>query len=113
MASIEINKVTSFVTASLSGRSVIASCLPGADHSLSLVSIPQVTGVVGGVGVSGVVSERPTKAPMARATQAFGYALAAAGAERRRPGANGSTAVVTQQHKMWAIRGLEPWRDPA
>ncbi len=116
MASIiEITKLTSVATTTEAGRPAIASCLLGTGVSLSLTSTLRVTGVFGAARVSGVVSERPTQAPVAEAAQAFGYASAAngAGLQNQDPGANGDTTALTQHHKMWAFRGLEPWRDPA
>ncbi|WP_329122511.1 hypothetical protein [Streptomyces sp. NBC_01465] len=56
-------------------------------------------------------NERPTQAPEAAVAkaQAKAYAFAATGA------GFGSTTQqqMTQHHKMWAFRGLEPWSDPA
>ncbi|WP_330173721.1 hypothetical protein OG875_09175 [Streptomyces sp. NBC_01498] len=52
-------------------------------------------------------NERPIKALAAEAaaTEATAYAVAAAGAESKKQ--------TKQHHTMWAIRGPEPWSDPA
>jgi len=85
----------------LTERSVNASCL--------LDSRVPGTGLSGaGVGRD----ERPTKALAAVAVPAQGltyaFAVAANGA-----GAARQKFQKTQQHAMWAFRGLKPWRYPA
>ncbi|MBA0051473.1 hypothetical protein E0L36_11390 [Streptomyces sp. AJS327] len=80
----------------MTDRSVICACLLGSNH---------------GTGLSGVMlggAERPTKALAVAAetaqvrAYAFASAIAGAGAESQRT-----------QRRMWAFRGLEPWREPA
>jgi hypothetical protein len=99
---------TGFASASkLTDQSVAASCLLGYSPLGTILSgIPAVRLASGtGLGVS-ERNLRPTQAPEAvAAAQAKTYAFAAAGAGAR---------TQTQHHpKMWAFRGLEPWRDPA
>ncbi|MFI1222378.1 MULTISPECIES: hypothetical protein [unclassified Streptomyces] len=54
-------------------------------------------------------NERPIEAPaaaVAKAAKAQAYAFAAAGAGAK-------TQTQHQNHTKWAIRGPEPWSDPA
>jgi hypothetical protein len=61
-----------------------------------------------GLPVLAARDERPMVAldAGAAAVEAQTYAYAAASAERKRQ-------TTQHHHKMWAIRGLEPWSDPA
>ncbi|MEV8334102.1 hypothetical protein OG501_12645 [Streptomyces niveus] len=81
------------------GTSFIATALSGASAGrINPVTLP----VTGG-------NERPSKALAAEvAAEAQAYAFAAAGAESKK-----QTKQTKQHHTMWAIRGPEPWRDPA
>ncbi|MCF6523477.1 hypothetical protein [Streptomyces sp. JJ36] len=95
--------ISFITTARKTDRSAVSTCLLGSRFD--------------GTGVSGVVlggrerllgNERPTKAPAAAAkaqacAYAFGFAANGAGEGRQKQ----------QHHLMWAIRGHEPWRDPA
>ncbi|MET4926912.1 hypothetical protein P3L51_31935 [Streptomyces sp. PSRA5] len=80
------------------GSSFIATGLSGASAGrVNPVTLP----VTGG-------NERPSKAlaaEVAAAAQAKAYEFAAVGAE--------SMKQTKQHHTMWAIRGPEPWSDPA
>lgn len=110
----EITAVTLIAGTTGSGRKAVASCLLGSGFPTSLAAFAQVSGRFGGARVSRVVFDRPTWASAAEAAQTSGYAFAADGAGHRIRPANADTTVKLQQHrKMWAFRGLEPWRDPA
>lgn len=105
-------------TAKMTDRSVVSACsldvlrpgLLATDGSsfiataLSGVSADRINPVV--LPATGG-NERPTKALAAEvaAAEATAYAFAAAGAESKKQ--------TKQHHTMWAIRGPEPWRDPA
>ncbi len=109
----EITAVAPVVTTIGSGHTAIASCLFGAG-SPSFAFALRGTGVFTDKRDLGGVSERPTGAPVAQAAQIFGYAAAADGAGHRELLAGEAKAAANQQlSKMWAFRGLEPWRDPA
>jgi hypothetical protein len=106
---ITINISTSSAVKS-TDRSVVLSCLLGFSNlGTGLSGIP--TGrSASGVSLAGLPvrerNQRPTEAPEAvAAAQAEAYASAATGA--------GTRTQLTHHHKMWAFRGLEPWRDPA
>lgn len=81
------------------GSSFTATRLSGAGR-ISPVTLPVTGANEGG-------NERPIKALAAEvaAAEATAYAFAAAGAELKKQ--------TKQHHTMWAIRGPEPWRDPA
>ncbi|MFC8077657.1 hypothetical protein ACFUN8_19220 [Streptomyces sp. NPDC057307] len=83
------------------GSSFIATALSGARAGrINPVTLPVASVVTGG-------NERPSKALAAEvaAAQAKAYEFAAAGAESKKQ--------TKQHHTMWAIRGPEPWSDPA
>lgn len=94
------------ITTKLTGHEVIASCLPGfrstaalsGAFAMSEAAMPRER-----------VDERPTQAPAV---------LAAAAAHAAAYAANGAGHQLfgqqkTQLHSMWALRGLDPWSDPA
>ncbi|MEV0780015.1 hypothetical protein ACIBLA_36230 [Streptomyces sp. NPDC050433] len=115
MISITSNFVS---TVKMTDRSVVSAC------SLDVLR-PGLLATTGsafiGTGLSGVSAgrtnpvalpvtggnERPSKALAAEvaAAEAKAYAFAAAGAESKKQ--------TKQHHTMWAIRGPEPWSDPA
>jgi hypothetical protein len=90
-------------------RSVVVSCLLGFSNlGTGLSGIPAVRSASVASLVDLCVRERnqrPTQAPEAVGAQAKAYAFAATGA--------GTRTQMTHHPKMWALRGLEPWRDPA
>ncbi|MGK5626913.1 hypothetical protein [Streptomyces sp. URMC 123] len=102
----------------LAGRTVVASCLPGA---LAF----RGTGVSGGADVRHVergtvaIIDRPVQAPVAAMGQAHAYAPPAPGADLQLKWTNGAflatglSSAAEQYFTMRAFRGLEPWRDPA
>ncbi|GGK27386.1 hypothetical protein GCM10011583_69280 [Streptomyces camponoticapitis] len=110
---------SSFVsTAKMTDLSVVSACSLDVLRSglLATDESPFVaTGLSGfGAGRTNPVAlpvtggnERPNKALAAEvaAAEAKAYAFAAAGAELKKQ--------TKQHHTMWAIRGPEPWSDPA
>lgn len=90
-------------------RSVVVSCLLGFSNpgtGLSGIPAGQSASVASLAGLPvRERNQRPTQAPEAVAA-AEAYAFAPA------DGA-GTRAQLTHHRKMWAFRGLEPWRDPA
>ncbi|ONK11554.1 hypothetical protein [Streptomyces sp. MP131-18] len=88
------------------GREVVRLCVPGG----SRLSGTGMSGVVvahsAAVALRAAAGERPILAPVA--TDAYATTVNVAGAGHQIFGHQ-----KTQLHTMWALRGLNPWSDPA
>ena len=101
---------SSISTAKLTDRSVVSTCMLGASNQGTGLSGIPAGRLASTVSLAGLPirerNERPTKAlEAAVAAQAQAYAFTATGAGFRKQ--------TTQHHLMWAVRGPEPWSDPA
>ncbi|MFI1395130.1 hypothetical protein [Streptomyces sp. NPDC020681] len=102
-------QTSSISTAKVTDRSVASACSLGFSASFNGTGVSGISAALPVSALAGLPvlerNERPTKALEAVAAgKARAYAFAAASAE---------TQKQHQHHTMWAIRGLEPWRDPA
>ncbi|NYV78469.1 hypothetical protein HW445_29695 [Streptomyces sp. UH6] len=100
LCTLAFDRGTGVSASELSGSKISASELFGA-----LVSGNRSESSFAGIPVR-VRDERPTKALEAGVAQAyaFGYAAAGAGALKQ---------TTNHPQMMWALRGPEPWSDPA
>jgi hypothetical protein len=101
----------------LSGHQAVFGCVPGGVRLSG-------TGMSGApvarpafLAVREVAVERPIQAPaVAAAARTDAYDASAAFATNATHGAAPGNQIFGQlktQHPMWALRGLDPWRDPA
>ncbi|MGV9254070.1 hypothetical protein [Streptomyces sp. NPDC003697] len=102
-------KSSFFSTAKMTDRPAVSLCMLGASFQGTGLSGIRAVRPASSVSPAGLPvrerDERPTEALEAVEAQAQAYAFAATGAANRKQ--------TTQHHLMWAIRGPEPWSDPA
>ncbi|WP_246212397.1 hypothetical protein [Streptomyces abyssomicinicus] len=105
LCTLAFDRGTGVSASELSGSKISASELFGTQVSGNQVSGSRSESSFAGIPVR-VRDERPTKALEAGVAQAyaFGYAAAGAGALKQ---------TTTHPQMMWALRGPEPWSDPA
>jgi hypothetical protein len=99
--------INTTISSALAGQKAVAFGQFGS--RLLDVALPGTSGVR---PIASVVRERicarPVQAPVMAVARADAYALTAEGA-----GSQIFGQQKTQLHTMWALRGLNPWSDPA
>ncbi|MGP3970329.1 hypothetical protein [Streptomyces sp. 6N223] len=103
----------------LTGHPAVFGCVPGGARLRDIgVSDVVVARPAVAVPEARVAVERPTQAPAVAAAARIGaYEASAANATSATNGAGTGNQIFGQQktqlHPMWALRGLDPWSDPA
>ncbi len=103
MASKMISKAT--------GREVVRLCMSGGSRLSGTGVSGAVAACPAAVALRAAAGERPIQAPAAAVadrTDAYATTVNVAGAGNQIFGHQ-----KTQLHTMWALRGLDPWSDPA
>lgn len=99
----------------LTGHQVVLGCVPGGVRLLGIGVSDAEAARPAALAARGAIAERPAQAPAvaAAATSGAYHASAAVAAN----GAGSAHQIFGQQktqlHSMWALRGLDPWSDPA
>lgn len=99
----------------LPGHQAVFACAPGGARFVGIGMSDAAAARLAAVAFREVASERPTQAPaVAVAARRDAYVASAALAAK---GAGTRNQLFGQQktqlHPMWALRGLDPWSDPA
>jgi hypothetical protein len=103
----------------LHGHKAVFGCVPGGARLRDIgMSDVVVARPAAAVREARVADERPTQAPAVAAAARIGaYGASAANASSATNGAGTENQIFGQQktqlHTMWALRGLDPWSDPA
>jgi hypothetical protein len=103
----------------LTGHQAVFGCVPGGVRLLGIgMSGAVAARPAAAVREVRVVDERPIQAPaVAAAALIDAYDAPAATARNATHGAAPANQLFGQQktqlHTMWALRGLDPWSDPA
>ncbi|ARQ68720.1 hypothetical protein [Streptomyces marincola] len=99
------------LTLKLTGREDVRLCMPGGSRpsGTAVSAVPAARPAA--VALRAAAGERPIQAPAAAVvarTDAYAITVDVAGAGNQIFGHQ-----KTQLHTMWALRGLDPWSDPA